>query len=152
MRGASVYVAPALAFFAGFASAGFESFFVSFAVESLPGAALASPPESPLTLSPDLSPALAPGFGPAYRSEYQPPPLSVKLVWLMSFSTFFALHLGQVRTGLSTSSAILRTGGRTRRRRTRRWASGVLSHLRSPELKHRRGAVKRRQRVLVSTC
>jgi hypothetical protein len=43
----------------------------------------------------------APGFGPAYRSEYQPPPLSVKLVWLMSFSTFLALHLGQVRTGLS---------------------------------------------------
>src|SRR5438552_2376005 len=44
--------------------------------------------------------SLAPlGLGPAYRSEYQPPPLSRKLVALICFSTFLERHLGQVRTG-----------------------------------------------------
>ena len=53
-----------------------------------------------LSLESDLE-SLAPGFGPAYRSEYHPPPLREKLVWLMSFSTFLDPHFGQVRIGLS---------------------------------------------------
>jgi hypothetical protein len=45
--------------------------------------------------------SLAPGFDDEYRSEYQPPPFRVKVVALIIFSTFFALHFGQTRIGLS---------------------------------------------------
>jgi hypothetical protein len=55
--------------------------------------------DEPSEDEPELESLEAPGLGPEYRSAYHPPPLRVKVVWLISFSTFFALHFGQVRTG-----------------------------------------------------